>query len=196
MNDFYNFSLEPGKIKEKSRDYMEENPIISVIMPFYNDKKYIRQSVISVLNQTFPYYEILIIDDGSKDEESIKELEEVEKLDKRIKVFHKENEGLAMTRDFGAEKSAETVKYLMFLDSDDLLEKTYLECAYWTLETNKDAAWAYSDSIGFDAENYTWNKWFDSEKMKKENELVSAAMVRKTDYKKVRWIWIKRKISK
>ena len=196
MNDFYNFSLEPGKIKEKSRDYMEENPIISVIMPFYNDKKYIRQSVISVLNQTFPYYEILIIDDGSKDEESIKELEEVEKLDKRIKVFHKENEGLAMTRDFGAEKSAETVKYLMFLYSDDLLEKTYLECAYWTLETNKDAAWAYSDSIGFDAENYTWNKWFDSEKMKKENELVSAAMVRKTDYKKVRWIWIKRKISK
>lgn len=196
MNDFYNFSLEPGKIKEKSRDYMEENPIISVIVPFYNDKKYIRQSVISVLNQTFPYYEILIIDDGSKDKESIKELEDVSKLDKRIKVFHKENEGLAMTRDFGAEKSAETVKYLMFLDSDDLLEKTYLECAYWTLETNKDAAWAYSDSIGFDAENYTWNKWFDSEKMKKENELVSAAMVRKTDYKKVRWIWFKRKISK
>lgn len=196
MNDFYNFSLEPGKIKEKSRDYMEENPIISVIMPFYNDKKYIRQSVISVLNQTFPYYEILIIDDGSTDKESLKELEEVEKLDKRIKVFHKENEGLAMTRDFGAEKSAETVKYLMFLDSDDLLEKTYLECAYWTLETNKDAAWAYSDSIGFDADNYTWNKWFDSEKMKKENELVSAAMVRKTDYKKVRWIWFKRKISK
>lgn len=196
MKQFFDFSLEPGKIKEKNRDYMEENPIISVIMPFYNDKKYIRQSVISVLNQTFPYYEILIIDDGSTDKESLKELEDVSKLDKRIKVFHKENEGLAMTRDFGAEKSAETVKYLMFLDSDDLLEKTYLECAYWTLETNKDAAWAYSDSIGFDAENYTWNKWFDSEKMKKENELVSAAMVRKTDYKKVRWIWIKRKISK
>ena len=196
MKQFFDFSLEPGKIKEKNRDYMEENPIISVIMPFYNDKKYIRQSVISVLNQTFPYYEILIIDDGSTDKESLKELEDVSKLDKRIKVFHKENEGLAMTRDFGAEKSAETVKYLMFLDSDDLLEKTYLECAYWTLETNKDAAWAYSDSIGFDADNYTWNKWFDSEKMKKENELVSAAMVRKTDYKKVRWIWFKRKISK
>lgn len=97
---------------------------------------------------------------------------------------------------FGAEKSADSAKYLLFLDSDDLLENTYLECAYWTLETNKDAAWAYSDSIGFDADNYTWNKWFDSEKMKKENELVSAAMVRKTDYKKVRRIWIKRKISK
>lgn len=104
MNDFYNFSLEPGKIKENSRDYMKEDPIISVIMPFYNDKKYIRQSVISVLNQTFPSYEILIIDDGSKDEESLKELEDVAKLDKRIKVFHKENEGLAMTRDFRSRK--------------------------------------------------------------------------------------------
>lgn len=196
MKEYYDFSLEPGKIKEVNREYINQEPVISVIIPFYNDKKYIRQSVISVLNQTFPYYEILIIDDGSKDEESLKELEDVSKLDKRIKIFHKENEGLAMTRDFGAEKSADSTKYLMFLDSDDLLEKTYLECAYWTLETNKNTAWAYSDSIGFDADRYTWNKWFNSEKMKKENELVSAAMVRKTDYKKVRWIWLKREVSK
>ena len=101
-----------------------------------------------------------------------------------------------MTRDFGAKQSAKTVKYLMFLDSDDLLEKTYLECGYWTLETNKDASWAYSDSIGFDADRYTWNKWFNSEKMKKENELVSAALVRKQDFEKVRWIWTKRKSGK
>ena len=71
------------------------------------------------------------------------------------------------------------------MDSDDLLEVTFLETAYWTLETNKDAGWAYSDSIGFDANNYTWNKWFDSEKMKKENDLVSAAMVRKIDFNAV-----------
>ena len=101
-----------------------------------------------------------------------------------------------MTRDFGAKQSAKTVKYLMFLDSDDLLEKTYLECGYWTLETNKDASWTYSDSIGFDADRYTWNKWFNSEKMKKENELVSAALVRKQDFEKVRWIWAKGKSSK
>ena len=196
MKEEYDFSLEPGKIKEANIEYINQEPVISVIIPFYNDKKYIRQSVNSVLNQTFPYYEILIIDDGSKDTESLEELKDVEQLDKRIKVFHKENEGLAMTRDFGAKQSAKTVKYLMFLDSDDLLEKTYLECGYWTLETNKDASWTYSDSIGFDADRYTWNKWFNSEKMKKENELVSAALVRKQDFEKVRCIWAKGKSSK
>lgn len=185
MKEEYDFSLEPGKIKTKSRDYKDKESVISVVIPFYNDKDYIEQSVNSVLNQTFPYYEILIIDDGSKDEESLKKLDEVAKQDTRIKVFHKENEGLAATRDYGASKSAESAKYLMFLDSDDLLEPTFMECAYWTLETNKDAAWAYSDSIGFDADSYTWNKWFDSEKMKKENELVSAAMVRKSDFNDV-----------
>ena len=185
MKEEYDFSLEPGKTKIVCRDYKDREPVISVVIPFYNDKDYIEQSVNSVLNQTFPYYEILIIDDGSKDEESLKKLDEVAKQDKRIKVFHKENEGLAATRDYGASKASESSKYLMFLDSDDLLEVTYLECAYWTLETNKEAAWAYSDSIGFDADSYTWNKWFDSEKMKKENELVSAAMVRKTDFNAV-----------
>lgn len=185
MKEDFDFSLEPGIERKINRDYKELDPVISVVIPFYNDKEYIEQSVNSVLNQTFPYFEILIIDDGSKDEESLIKLDEIAKIDKRIKVFHKENEGLSATRDYGASKSIDTAKYLMFLDSDDLLEVTFLETAYWTLETNKDAGWAYSDSIGFDANNYTWNKWFDSEKMKKENDLVSAAMVRKIDFNAV-----------
>lgn len=181
MNEF-KFSLEPGIKRYENRDYMDQNPIISVVVPFYNSGKYIEQTINSVLNQTFPYYEILIVDDGSKDEESLKKLEEVGKLDNRIKVFHKDNEGLAATRDFGASKSADTCKYLMFLDDDDLIEPTFLECAYWTLETNKDAAWAYSDSVGFGTREYTWNKYFNSEKLKEENELISEALVRKTDF--------------
>lgn len=181
MNEF-KFSLEPGIKRYENSDYMDQNPIISVVVPFYNSGKYIEQTINSVLNQTFPYYEILIVDDGSKDEESLKKLEEVGKLDNRIKVFHKDNEGLAATRDFGASKSADTCKYLMFLDDDDLIEPTFLECAYWTLETNSEAAWAYSDSIGFGTREYTWNKYFDSEKLKEENELISEALVRKTDF--------------
>ena len=92
---------------------------------------------------------------------------------------------MAATRDYGATKSSKTCKYLMFIDSDDLLEPTFMECAYWTLETNKDAAWAYSDSIGFESQIYTWNKWFDSEKMKKVNELLAISMVRKSDFNRV-----------
>lgn len=184
MKESFDFKLEPGK-KLKRPEYGFKQPIISVIIPFYNDKQYIEQSVNSVLNQTFPHYEILIIDDGSKDEESLKKLEEIQKIDNRIKIFNKENEGLAATRDYGASKANKSTEYLMFLDSDDLIESTFLECAYWALETNEQAGWAYSDSIGFDAQEYTWNKWFSSEKMKKVNDLVSAALVRKTAFKEV-----------
>ena len=160
----FNFANEPGKKIYNNRDYVDKMPIISVIVPFYNSEKYIEQTIRSILNQTFPYYEILIIDDGSTDEKSLNKLKEIEKLDKRIKVFHKKNEGLATTRDFGAGKSSSSAKYLMFIDDDDLIEPTFLECGYWTLETNKDAAWAYSDSVGFENIEYTWNKYFNSEK--------------------------------
>ena len=183
--DEFNFSIEPGSKKYNCGDYVEKNPLISVVVPFFNSGKYIEQTINSVLNQTFPYYEILIIDDGSKDEESLEKLKEIEKLDKRIKVFHKENEGLAATRDFGAFKSSSSCKYLMFLDDDDLIEPTFLECGYWTLETNKEASWAYSDSVGFGTQEYVWNKYFDSDKMKKVNELVSEALVRKSDFELV-----------
>lgn len=183
--NFFDFTLEPGKILNKKIEYKDDKPIISVIMPFYNDKKYINQSVNSVLNQTFPYFELLIIDDGSKDKESLEELEKISKLDSRIKVFHKENEGLAATRDYGASKSSNNCKYLFFLDSDDLIEPTCIECAYWTLETNKKASWAYTDSIGFEGQQYTWNKWFDSDKMKKQNDLVATAMIKKADFEEV-----------
>lgn len=181
MSNHFNFELEPGK-KIERKDYEPKSPEISVIVPFYNDEKYIEQTVNCILNQTYPYFELLIIDDGSKDEKSLKKLEEIENLDSRIKIFHKKNEGLAATRDYGAGVASKSTKYFMFLDSDDLIEKTYLECAYWTLETNKEAAWAYTDSVGFGSLTYTWNKWFDSDKMKKVNDLVSAALIRKTAF--------------
>lgn len=178
----FNFKLEPGRKLYNNREYVENFPLISVIVPFYNSEKFIEQTIKSILNQTFPSYEILIIDDGSTNKMALEKLEQIKELDKRIKVFHKQNEGLATTRDYGASKSDEHAKYLMFIDDDDLIEPTFLECGFWTLETNKDAAWVYSDSVGFSSLEYTWNKYFSSEKMKKENDLISAALVRKTDF--------------
>lgn len=180
--DEFNFEMEPGRKKYNNRIYIDTEPIISVIVPFFNSGEYIEQTIISILNQTFPCYEILIIDDGSTDEKSLRKLQNIKKIDSRIKVFHKENEGLATARDFGASKSSEKAEYLMFLDDDDLLEPTFLECGYWTLETNKDASWAYSDSVGFGKMRYTWNKYFCSKKLKKENELISEALIRKKDF--------------
>ena len=181
----FDFSKEPGKDLNILEYDAKIEPIISIITPFYNDGKYIRQCVNSVLNQTFPNFELLIIDDGSKDEESLRELEKVTKLDSRIKVFHKQNEGLAATRDYGALRSSKSSKYLCFLDSDDLIEPTYLECLYFTLETNAKATWAYTDSVGFEGNEYTWNKYFDSNRMKKINDLIATSLIRKKDFEEV-----------
>ena len=59
----FDFSKEPGKKLEKQEYETKIEPVISIITPFYNSDKYIRQTVNSILNQTFPNFELLIIDD-------------------------------------------------------------------------------------------------------------------------------------
>lgn len=181
MNNF-NYELQPGKELKPFNFEKKYEPIISIVMPFYNEKDHIEQTVNSVLNQTFPAWELIIVDDGSTDEEALKGLEEIAKKDERIHVYHKENSGPADTRDFAVSKSSESAKYICTLDSDDLIDKTYLEIAYFTLETNPKATWAYTDSVGFGNVEYTWNKGFSSNKLKKVNELTVNAVIKKEDF--------------
>ena len=181
MNNF-NYELQPGRELRPFKFEKDYEPIISIVMPFYNEKEHIEQTVNSVLNQTFPAWELIIVDDGSNDEDALKGLEKIAKKDKRIHVYHKENSGPGDTRDFAVSKSSESAKYICTLDSDDLIDKTYLEIAYFTLETNPNATWSYTDSIGFGKENYTWNKGFSSNKLKKVNELTVNAVIKKEDF--------------
>lgn len=173
------YNLFPGRYKKLDNSFEKKEPIVSIITPYYNTNKYIDDTVNSVLNQTFPYFEWIIVDDGSTNKEDIEKLNKIEKIDERIKIFHKENEGPAAARDFGAEKISDSSKYIVFLDSDDLINETYVECAYWTLETNKEASWAYTDTINFGGENFTWTKWYNPKKVMEDNILVMTAMIRK-----------------
>ena len=180
----FDYSLEPGRKLKRIGETVEKiEPQVTVVTPFYNTKKeLILGTAYSVLNQTYPYFEWLIIDDGSTNEKSLEDLKEIEKMDERIKVFHKQNEGLAQTRDYGARKACESSKYILFIDDDDKISNTFMECAYWTLETNKGATWAYADSVGFGAQEYVWRKWYNPEREKKENRLISINFIRKTDF--------------
>lgn len=180
----FDFTLEPGRVlKEKIQVEEKFKPEITIITPFYNTRKELIQgTAISILNQTYPCFEWLIIDDGSTNAESLETLKEIEKMDDRIKIFHKENEGLAQTRDYGAKMASESSKYLLFIDDDDQISPTFAECAYWTLETNKEATWAYSDSVGFGAQEYVWRKWYNPIRQKTENRLVSINFIRKKDF--------------
>ena len=144
----FDFSKEPGREEKNRYEYSNYETTMSIIMPFYNEVTYLDQTINSILNQTFPNFELLIIDDGSTNETAIKKLQEIEKMDKRIKLFHKNNEGASKARDYGETRVSSQSKYLVFCDSDDLLNETFLETGFWTLETNTKASWAYTDSVG------------------------------------------------
>ena len=96
----------------------------SICVPVYNVEKYLCECVDSVLAQTYQNFELILVDDGSRDD-SGKICEEYAIKDERIKVYHKENEGQIMTRSFAIEKAVG--EFLIFLDSDDALEKNALQ---------------------------------------------------------------------
>ena len=99
----------------------------SVIVPVYKVEKYLSGCIESVLNQTFSDFELILVDDGSPDT-CPQICEEYAKKDNRIKVVHKPNGGLASARRAGIKMAGGD--YVFNLDSDDLIEKDTLECAY------------------------------------------------------------------
>ena len=163
-------------------DSNKNNPVISIITPYFNGQDYIEETAKSVLRQTFSNFEWIIVDDGSS-KEGKEKLQQIEKMDSRIKVFTNSysSRGPAQTRDFGIRNSAKSSKYIVFLDADDLYNKTFLECSYWTLETHPEASWTYTDSVNFGAKNFLWRKWYDVEWELRENILLVSACVRKAD---------------
>ena len=101
-------------------------PFFSIIIPTFNRDKFIKKAINSVLNQTFKSWEIIIVDNNSKDNT---EKITTEIKDNRIKFYKISNNGIiARSRNYGIEKSLG--KYLAFLDSDDWWKKNKLELCY------------------------------------------------------------------
>ena len=96
--------------------------IVSIIIPVFNTKyEDLLKCLDSILAQTFPNFEVVIIDDGSEDYYGNR-LDELVQLDSRISVFHKKNEGVSAARNFGVNKA--TGQYILFVDGDDILWAT------------------------------------------------------------------------
>ena len=182
MEQLYDFGQTPIELPRR-KSLNDGLPLVSIITPYYNSGKYIHETAVSVLNQTFPYFEWIIVNDGSNDEESINILNEIKELDNRIKVYYQENSGPSRARNVGAYHAATDI--IVPLDSDDLIIPTYLECAYIALKQNPEASWAYTDSVAFNGATYLWVKKFDSTEMKKNNILTCTAAIRKSDFLKV-----------
>lgn len=106
----------------------------STIMPVYNAEKRLKTSIESIINQSFENWELILVDDGSKDS-SLKICEEYSKKDKRIKVYHQENSGPGSARNKGIELA--TGEYITFIDADDYYDNKYYETLEMENEGNK-----------------------------------------------------------
>ena len=190
----YNYQKRPGKKIELIGEIEnKEKPTIGIVTPFYNGGKTLLETANSVFSQTYPYFEWIIVDDGSKDKESLKKLDEVAKMDKRIKVFHKENGGPSIARDYGIEHTSKDTKYIFFLDCDDILDKTMLEVLYWTLETHPEGSFAYTTMVNFGEREFLWERYLTVDDQKEENLICISSMVRKEDLQEVGGFGIKEK---
>lgn len=107
--------------------------LISVIVPIYNTEKYLVECVESIRKQTYSNIEIILVDDGSTDA-SIEICDEFAEKDSRVRVFHKENEGVAVARNFGIQHS--NGQYVVIVDSDDVAVDKMIEVLYTQIKEN------------------------------------------------------------
>jgi glycosyltransferase involved in cell wall biosynthesis len=117
-------------------------PKISVVIPAYNAEKTILETIQSVQQQTFNDFELIVINDGSKDE-TIKKLNTIK--DERLKIFSYENGGLPTARNRGI--SHATGEFISFIDADDLWTPDKLELQLAALEKHPETGVAYSWTI-------------------------------------------------
>lgn len=112
------------------------SPLVSVIVPVYNVKKYLDRCIESIINQTYQNLEIILVDDGSTDGSSIM-CDLWANKDDRLHVIHKENGGLSSARNAGIDKAGG--KFLVFIDSDDQwLKNDFLERCINILKITND----------------------------------------------------------
>lgn len=101
-----------------------QDDLVSIITPLYNGERFVRQTIESVLGQTYARWEMIIVNDGSKDNSEQIALSYAAK-DTRIKVFSQSNSGSASARNRGIREA--TGRYMVFLDADDYWDNTFLE---------------------------------------------------------------------
>ena len=109
------------------------DPLISVIVPVYNVRHYLRDCIASIVGQTYRNLEIILVDDGSTDESSAM-CDEAALCDGRIKVIHKENGGLSSARNAGLDIA--TGEFVAFVDSDDTIAPEAIEVLYRAANEN------------------------------------------------------------
>lgn len=161
----------------------ENNPLVSVIIPYYNLPEYIDEAVASVTSQTYQNLEIIIIDDGSTQPEAKAKISQYNMpADKRIILHQKSNSGLAATRNYGIAKAKG--QFICCLDADDVYAQDYIEKAVAHFkDENTGAVTSHIQTFGEISEQWEMEE-YDVAKLMLYNCLHVASVFRKEVWEK------------
>ncbi len=130
-------------------NYMSK-PLVSVIIPCFNVGKTIQETLESVIKQTYPSFEVIVVIDGATDN-TADIVKNIASQQSNIIVCEQENKGSSSARNTGFLQSSG--EYIVFLDGDDLFAPTYLEACYSKFAENPEVGLVYTNTILFEAEN-------------------------------------------
>lgn len=151
-----------------------ENIKVSIIVPVYNVEKYLDRCIQSLQNQTLKDIEIVLVDDDSPDR-CPQMCDEYSKLDNRIKVIHKKNEGLGMACNSGIENAIG--KYIAFCDSDDYVDSDMYERMYnAAVMNNADAVFSGIKTVDENGNTHPMNCYPTLQTIKEKNKIHQFAM--------------------
>lgn len=157
------------------------NDLISIIIPVYNHASVIRQSVRSIIRQTYRPIEIIIINDGSTDNfnEIEKELlNDSDLVQFNIRIINQENKGAPAARNAGFAESSGN--FVIFWDADTIAEPEMLKKMKQTLDSCSSASFAYCDfKFGLKT---IFSHEFDAEKLKNNNYIDTTSLIRRSDF--------------
>lgn len=170
-------------IKATNKAWPADKPLVSIIIPSFNYGKYIGQTIQSVLDQTWQNLEIIVVDGGSTDGETIEVLKKLNHP--RIRVFLREGKHLVgSNRNFGIEKALG--KYVSCLDSDDWIEPTFIEKALFYLEVfNNDVVCSWVEAFGAKTELWKTSPGDFETLTKVANTVATNAVFRKVAWEQV-----------
>lgn len=158
------------------------NDIVSIIIPAYNAGKFIEETVASAMASTYPFKEIIIVNDGSTDN-TAEVLTEINRRYPEIKIVHQKNSGVAVARNLAI--SMATGKYILALDADDLISSDYIEKAVAIISAGNDIKVVYSKAEFFGDKTGKWKlPEFKLKLLARKNLIFVSGLYRKADYEK------------
>lgn len=158
-------------------------PIISIITPCYNAEKTLRDTLNCLLEQTYQDWECILVNDGSQDG-TIQVMQEYAERDSRFICIDKKNEGVIVARNVAV--AASHGKYLLPLDSDDLIAPTYLEKSVTYFEAHPETRLVYGKARFFGDLNEAWPLGeYKFEYMIWDNHIFNSAVFKKEDFLRV-----------